>query len=59
MIKSGPLKEVAVSDREHEELRKLINKLEPHEHYDGMNECRFCDESVLHAAIRLLKARKP
>ena len=40
---------------EFKELRALVNAIDHHEHYEGMNECVKCDESVLRGAIRLLK----
>ena len=43
-------------------LQALCEELEPHEHYDGMNECSICDEPLTDVLIRhcesLLALRK-
>lgn len=43
------------TERDLEALRKALNEVEPHKHFEGMNECSVCDEPILRAAARVLK----
>lgn len=51
----SPIVRLDVARRDVDELRKAIADLEPHEHFEGMNECATCDEPLLRAAARLLR----
>jgi len=37
-------------------LQTLCEELEPHEHYEGMNECHICDEPLTDVLIRHLES---
>jgi len=36
-------------------LQALCEELEPHQHYDGQNECQVCDEPLTGTLIRHLE----
>jgi hypothetical protein len=38
-------------------IRKILDKLSPHEHTDGMNECAICDQELDEAILIELRAR--
>jgi hypothetical protein len=50
------------------EIQSILNKLEPHEHADGINECAICDQGLDEAillelrktlVLREIRSRKP
>ena len=36
-------------------IRAELERVEPHEHYEGMNECSVCDENIGDAILRCLR----
>lgn len=38
------------------EIHRILDKLRPHEHCDGMNECHICDQELDEAILIELKA---
>ena len=47
--------DVSVREDRWQRLREL--SVREHEHYDGMNECPICDQSLVDAAIERIEGR--
>lgn len=46
---------IEVNEQVFSAVREELDRIEPHEHFEGMNECTKCDEHVLNAVLRHLK----
>lgn len=58
--------EISFHDDRLKEIQTLLDKLAPHEHGDGMNECAICDQELdeailieLRRAVELLEPNAP